>query len=100
MPEIGWPVPAVIARRALARNTDTTDLDPPLSRYLARQKFVLAAFDRLQRSHAALVLYPHRILCATGSCEVARNGLPLYRDEHHLSVFGAHQLNSLLQQAF
>jgi peptidoglycan/LPS O-acetylase OafA/YrhL len=100
VPEIGWPVPAVLARRALARETDITDVEPRLGVYLARQKFVLATFDRLKRGNGARVLYPHKILCATGSCEVALNGVPLYRDEHHLSVLGARQLTPLLQRAF
>ena len=100
VPEIGWPVPAVLARRALARETDTANVNPRRGTYLARQKFVLSAFDRLKGENTARVLYPHKILCATGSCEVALNGVPLYRDEHHLSVFGARQLTSLMQQAF
>jgi len=100
VPEIGWPVPAVLARRALAQHTDTADANPRLGVYLARQKFALVAFEKLKHEHAARVLYPHRILCATGSCQVALNGVPLYRDEHHLSVLGARQLTPLLQQAF
>jgi hypothetical protein len=100
VPEIGWPVPAILARRALAQHTDTADVNPPLAKYLMRQKFVLTALDRLKREDGARVLYPHRILCTTGSCEVAMDGVPLYRDEHHLSVLGARQLTPLLQQAF
>src|SRR5207302_7226337 len=45
VPEVGWPVPAILARRALAQHTDSADVNPRLRRYLARQKFVLAAFD-------------------------------------------------------
>jgi peptidoglycan/LPS O-acetylase OafA/YrhL len=100
VPEIGWPVPAVLARRALAKDTNAANGEPRLGTYLARQKFVLSTFDRLKQENTARVLYPHRILCATGSCEVALNGVPLYRDEHHLSVFGSYQLTPLLQQAF
>ena len=97
---LGWPVPAVLARRALAQHSETAEMNPPLATYLTRQKFVLAAFERLKRSDAARVLYPHRVLCARGACEVALEGVPLYRDEHHLSVLGARRLTPLLQQAF
>lgn len=98
VPEIGWPVPAILARRALARDTNT--VAPSLQDYLGRQKFVLAAFAHMQSAQQATVLYPHRVLCASGTCEVARNGIPLYRDEHHLSVFGAQQLIPMMRQAF
>jgi len=100
VPEIGWPVPAVLARRALAKDSDIAAIGPPLRSYLARQSFVMQVFNRLIRDDAVHVLYPHRILCATGACEVALNGVPLYRDEHHLSVFGASQLTPLMQKAF
>lgn len=98
IPEIGWPVPAVLARRALAQ--DMQSVAPQLGDYLQRQKFVLATFAELQRQSGASVLYPHRILCATGRCEVALNGVPLYRDEHHLSVFGAKQLIPMMEEVF
>ncbi len=98
VPEIGWPVPAVLGRRALAENGAA--VAPRLALYLQRQKFVLATFDGLQRNYGATVLYPHHILCAGGTCAVARSGIPLYRDEHHLSVLGARQLLPLMESAF
>ncbi|HEY3638309.1 MAG TPA: acyltransferase family protein [Rhizomicrobium sp.] len=98
VPEIGWPVPAVLARRALAEDADS--VAPGLGNYLQRQKFVLGTFSAMQQRYGAVVLHPDRILCATGTCEVARNGIPLYRDEHHLSVFGARQLTPMMEQAF
>ncbi|MGH6875962.1 MAG: acyltransferase family protein, partial [Rhizomicrobium sp.] len=98
IPEIGWPVPAVLARRALAE--DTQAVAPRLTLYFDRQKFVLVTFARLQRQYGATILYPHRILCATGTCEIALNGIPLYRDDHHLSVLGARQLIPLMTEAF
>ncbi|HEX4080284.1 MAG TPA: acyltransferase family protein [Rhizomicrobium sp.] len=98
IPEIGWPVPAVLARRALAE--DTGAVAPGVGAYLQRQQFVLASLARLQHQYGATVLYPHRILCATGTCEVALRGIPLYRDEHHLSVFGAKQLVPMMAKVF
>jgi hypothetical protein len=50
--------------------------------------------------YGAKILYPHEILCATGQCQLSMNDRPLYRDEHHLSVFGALKLAPLLSQAF
>jgi hypothetical protein len=98
IPEIGFPVPAILARRALAR--DPGKVAPPVSEYLDRQRFVLTTFAGFEKRYGAEVLYPHRVLCASGSCEVARHGIPLYRDEHHLSVLGAHQLVPLMAEAF
>jgi peptidoglycan/LPS O-acetylase OafA/YrhL len=98
IPEIGWPVPAVLARHALAE--DSQSVAPRLEDYLYRQSFVLEAFGQVQEKFGATILYPHLSLCATGTCEVERKGIPLYRDEHHLSVFGARQLVPLMKSAF
>jgi hypothetical protein len=54
----------------------------------------------MKQRYGVTVLYPHHILCASGACEFALNDRPLYRDEHHLSVFGAMKLTPMLQQAF
>lgn len=98
VPEIGWPVPIVLARMKLADENPQTDLT--LSAYLQRQHFVLYAFAQMNKTYGAKVIYPHQVLCATGTCKVALRGIPLYRDQHHLSVFGARQLTPLIAQAF
>ncbi len=98
VPEIGWPVPAVLARRALAEEKGAAA--PRVDAYLGRQDFVLQAFATMRQRFDTVVLYPHKILCVTGTCEVSENGIPLYRDEHHLSVLGAHKLDGLMSEAF
>ncbi len=94
VPEIGYPVPAVLARRALAGQY--LDLAPSRNAYLQRQHFVLEAFAQMQKLYGVAVIYPHELLCTNGRCAVALNGIPLYRDEHHLSVYGALKLEPLL----
>jgi peptidoglycan/LPS O-acetylase OafA/YrhL len=97
VPEIGWPVPAVLAREKLA---DKMRIAPPSTdAYLQRQKFVLSTFDQLRRSDGVTMVYPHEVLCRSGACAVSLNGIPLYRDEHHLSVYGARLLAPLFQDA-
>lgn len=98
VPEIGWPVPAVLARMKLADKSP--QIDPALSTYLQRQHFVFYAFAQMNKAYGAKIVYPHRVLCVSGSCRVALGGIPLYRDQHHLSVFGARQLTPLIAQAF
>ncbi|HEY5046877.1 MAG TPA: acyltransferase family protein [Rhizomicrobium sp.] len=95
IPEVGWPVPAVLARRALARDRGTVSVS--FAAYMQRQSFVLAVFSRMHRLYGVTVIYPHEALCANGSCAVSLNGIPLYRDEHHLSVYGALRLEPLLK---
>jgi peptidoglycan/LPS O-acetylase OafA/YrhL len=94
VPEIGYPVPAVLARRALAGQA--LDLAPGMDVYLQRQHFVLETFARIQKLYGVTVIYPPEVLCTNGRCAVALNGIPLYRDEHHLSVYGALKLAPLL----
>jgi hypothetical protein len=45
-------------------------------------------------------VFPARYLCASGHCEVHEDGIPLYRDGHHLSVYGARKLEPLLAGIF
>jgi hypothetical protein len=98
VPEAGYPVPRVMAHMRMAGiKTEPTH---SLQEYLAHQKFVLDTLARMQKKYGAKILYPHEILCASGACELALNDRPLYRDEHHLSVFGAMQLLPIVQQAF
>jgi peptidoglycan/LPS O-acetylase OafA/YrhL len=95
VPEVGWPVPAVLARQAMAHD-DVGKMKVSFRAYLQRQSFVLATFARMHQLYGVTVIYPHEILCATGTCAVSLDGVPLYRDEHHLSVFGALRLEPLM----
>jgi hypothetical protein len=98
VPEIGWPVPAVLARQALAR--DARIALPTAAAYRDRQKFVLSTLTRLRRERGVQVLYPQEALCRGGICAVSGNGIPFYRDEHHLSVVGARTLTDLFRPIF
>lgn len=98
VPEVGYPVPAYLAHAKLADPNAT--LTTRAAVYRERQKFVLWAFAQMRQRYSAEVVYPDRVLCAAGACEVALNGRPLYRDAHHLSVFGAKQLTPLLAEVF
>ena len=96
VPEVGFPVPAVLARRALARDAGLPHVS--IHAFEERQKFVLAVFARMQRLYNVTVVSPGQVLCAKDGCVVAIDGIPLYRDEHHLSVYGALKLESLFER--
>ena len=97
VPEIGWAVPPVLARLRFADNYGTPTLAKSL--YLKRQSFVLDELAHLKSVYNVTIVYPDQVLCPANSCEVALDGLPIYRDEHHLTVKGAKQLEPLFEQA-
>jgi hypothetical protein len=97
VPEVGWAVPPVLARLRFADNYGTPGIAKSL--YLQRQKFVFDELAYLKSAYGVTIVYPDQILCPGDTCKVALNGLPIYRDEHHLTVKGAKQLEPLFAQA-
>jgi hypothetical protein len=55
---------------------------------------------RLSKEWHALTIDPRLFLCSGSECLVAKDGRSLYRDDHHLSVFGALQLVDLIRPSF
>ncbi len=98
VPEVGFPVPAYLAHARMA--DPGAKLTTSMAAYRERQKFVLWAFAEMHKRYGAHVVYPDQALCKDGHCQVALNDRPLYRDAHHLSVFGARQLTPLLAAVF
>ncbi|MFL5239959.1 MAG: acyltransferase family protein [Rhizomicrobium sp.] len=98
VPEVGFPVPAYLARARMA--DPNAKLSTSIAAYLERQKFVLWTFAQMRQRYGAEIVYPDRVLCQGGTCQVALNGRPLYRDAHHLTTFGARQLTPLLASIF
>jgi peptidoglycan/LPS O-acetylase OafA/YrhL len=95
VPEFREAVPEALARIALSGSH--RDIRPTRAAYLARQQAVFDLFAQLQSKFAVTIVYPHEVLCASGICEAERDGRPLYRDFHHLSVWGADQLVPLVE---
>jgi peptidoglycan/LPS O-acetylase OafA/YrhL len=98
VPEIGFTVPQVLARLA-QEHRDNVVVSPPAKNFYAREKDVLPLFRAAAARQGVSAVFPHQYLCQTGRCAVRKNGVPLYRDEHHLSDYGAMKLEPLLAHA-
>lgn len=98
VPEAGYSVPRVMAHLRMDKNWGMPTRD--LKDFLQHQKFIFETMGQMQKQYGAKIVYPHQILCAKGVCELALDDRPLYRDAHHLSVFGAMQLTPIVAQAF
>jgi peptidoglycan/LPS O-acetylase OafA/YrhL len=94
VPEVAEPVPETLARIKLY--DAQADIRPTRAAFEARQHFVEAAMAGLPR---VTILKPGDILCRGGRCAIERDGLPLYADHHHLSVFGAEQFVPMFRLA-
>lgn len=98
VPEIGWTVPQVLARLA-QEHREHVVVAPPAAKFYAREKEVLPLFHAMAAQQGVTAVFPHDYLCKSGRCSVRKEGIPLYKDEHHLSEFGAKKLEPLLDKA-
>lgn len=87
IPEAGWNVPQMLAKKALFQGA-SADLSTDATRYGDRADPVLAAFDQITAPNV-IRIQSAALFCAAGRCDNARNGLPLYSDDDHLSAPGA-----------
>jgi hypothetical protein len=79
---------------------DPDSVGRPLSEHVARQSFVNSVLEKIEHARVHL-LDPTDLLCAEDRlCKTARNGRSLYKDEHHLSRFGALQMKPMFEPMF
>jgi peptidoglycan/LPS O-acetylase OafA/YrhL len=57
-------------------------------------------FAELSKKYVFDVVSPARLLCSETSCLAQIGGRPLYRDDDHLSAFGAEQLVRAIEEIF
>ncbi len=89
MPELGWNVPAAYARHL----STGTPLPPmPDTPEETRQARVDALFEDLARATEGVRYYSLARIACGPDCSVVDRGRPLYRDNNHLSRFGAQTL--------
>ncbi|HYW56839.1 MAG TPA: acyltransferase family protein [Polaromonas sp.] len=97
VPEMKFDVPACVAR---ARMALSGGIECGLDHQAVGQRISMvdAAVDRLATRAQAVAVYPDRILCQHGYCDVeGPEGQVLYHDHNHLSTAGARFVFSKLR---
>ncbi|WP_298905353.1 acyltransferase family protein [uncultured Aliiroseovarius sp.] len=92
IPEAGWNVPELIAKRMHFAGSDDQSLSTDYSVYVTRTKPVIAAFKAVQEQSQNVRIAPiHARFCdvATGRCANANSADILYLDGDHPSDAGA-----------
>ena len=90
IPEIGFDVPSSYSI-ALRTGRDINDIIAPTTQeYLDRNAAAIAIFSGIERKYKNVkVIDPVQLLCDEQKCKVIEDRYPLYRDDDHLSTFGA-----------
>jgi len=96
IPEIGRNVPDLIL--VFGSNNAPTGFIPDLAAYTRRNGRANAILERISTEFGAQLVEPANILCAP-NCRVEVGGELLYRDDDHLSDFGARWLLPQLMAA-
>jgi peptidoglycan/LPS O-acetylase OafA/YrhL len=94
VPEVGWLVPSELARAKWFAHP--APAGPTLEAYSARQQPVKEILAKVKASHDFRVLEVAPIFCPEGQCFVEHGGVPLYRDDDHLSKQGAQFATQLI----
>jgi SGNH domain (fused to AT3 domains) len=70
------------------------------SQYSLESKQIDNQLARIAAEYHATTIDPKTQLCDNSRCLIARDGRSLYRDSHHLTVFGALQLADSFRPIF
>lgn len=89
-------VPSVMARSLYFQQS--LDIRAPLSMHLQRLQPFRSLLAELAERHRFSVVSMDPLFCADQFCAIQRDGQPFYRDAHHLSRYGAEQVQPLLQR--
>lgn len=91
--------PRRLARASLSDKMGSV-LGRPLEEHLRRQSFVNSVFDQLN-TKGVHFMDPADVLCDTDNrCRVSQSGRSLYRNQDHLSSFGAGYLEPIFRDMF
>jgi hypothetical protein len=99
LPDTGVDTPRYLARSVtLGPNANAgQDVRIAMTQYSLASTRVDDLLARTAAQYHAVTIDPKTQLCDNSQCLIARNGQSLYRDSHHLTVFGALQLVDLFQ---
>ncbi|RUM40446.1 MAG: hypothetical protein DSY34_05330 [Desulfurobacterium sp.] len=95
IPEIGWSVPEVLAKKSLLEywgiHVQSKYLLPTIDEYYERQKEVIALFEDARRKYGITLIRTYVPLFKSSKYVKLfdENGYLLYSDDDHLSIHGA-----------
>ena len=90
IPEADYNVPACLARKSSSIFSNFSCLTREEENFLTRNKIILEALSQLEKSFTNLIVYqPYKSLCSEGKCIIQDNLQSLYRNDDHLSIYGA-----------
>ena len=101
VPEIGYMVPSAHSIASRTGRDANEIIAPTRSEYYARNAQSLFFIEQLKKEVPTLkILDPSVLLCDEEICKVVEENKPLYRDDDHLSTFGAHSISGLFDAVF
>jgi hypothetical protein len=99
VPNTSMDTPAFLAR-SVSRGRIGQDARTNINTYNGEEESVDDLLIRMGEQWGVTIINPKLFLCSGPSCLIAKNGRSLYRDDHHLTLFGALQLVDLLRPGF
>jgi len=94
IPELKQHVPNIMARSMLVHHTSTR-VKLARSEYVERQRLAFITQDKMASSCGVKVIDPISYFCDDEFCYGDKNGIPMYRDDDHLSKFGADIISNI-----
>lgn len=98
VPEFPVNIPKVLGHRLIINSDEKITISK--KEYLQRSKLAFEAQDEASRKCGIQVLDTTGYFCDSDKCYSDKNGLPLYFDDDHLSIYGADQLIPLFRNIF
>mgnify|MGYP000909101824 CR=1 FL=1 len=89
--------PAVVRERVWGQTLPPAETHADFE---VRQRHVMPLLEKLSHLPHVRILYPDRLLCDAQTCAFAHDGLPLYTDNNHLSIFGLQRIAPMVAEIF
>lgn len=100
LPEIGYDVPSATFIASRTGRDVNQIIAPSQEEYLKRNRRTLEILEDYKKKYGIQVIEPWKALCQGGYCRATVDGIPLYRDDDHLSVFGSEYISSIFDSLF
>ena len=71
-----------------------------MNEYFNRNRKIFAILNELKEKYQFQIIDPWKILCTNKICRVTVDGVPLYSDDDHLSLFGSELVSVIFEPVF